>query len=157
AGDTTVDLMPNIGTPYAPFRTVTAADERADICRDGEYFGLAAHDAAPAPFPSATLGGFGRVSHSGTIHQCFMDATFGPPAGVPIPLTYSNCPLSARMTDLNAWRWVYAEIPRSLAVGHPRFWWRFNTAGREITPGDESGDDEGLYLDDISFLVCRRP
>ncbi|MCC6810174.1 MAG: putative metal-binding motif-containing protein [Deltaproteobacteria bacterium] len=130
---------------------------RCDQCYDGEYLNLASWQ---------------RIDR-GSVHQCYMDMHFanakgtysGGIGGTWTPDTsnlLANCPLSATSGDIQVWRRVYADVS-TLLTSRPawvpsqtsyRFMWRYNTFDAAFTPSD-GVDDDGVYIDDVSFFVCR--
>jgi hypothetical protein len=141
--------LPAAGAPYAPNASAAPGDERCDECADGEYFSLAS---------------WGLVNQGGT-NQCFFDVTFPTASAAATPASHAACPLSARSDMLNAWRYVYADLSLMWSAGYAwlgtpgqrRFAWRLNTYDNAPTTSDANGPDDGIYVDDVAFFVCRKP
>ncbi|MCC6810175.1 MAG: putative metal-binding motif-containing protein [Deltaproteobacteria bacterium] len=154
-----------IVTWYAPFLTQTGANERCDLCRDGEYFGIASW--AAVTYPDDGLIG-------GTRPQAFFDWTFGSAAGTrdgggnfikaAVEPSFKMCPLTARAPELEQWKWMYADVTPAYndivnnRGGRARFMWRLNTTDDEDYQFTEIGrHDDGFYIDDVEFFVCYKP
>ncbi len=147
-------LVPSSTSTYAPTYTADTSDyERCDSCKDGEYVSFASWTrVGPGPGPNG---------------QCFLDPTFQHAAQYPlghaqvgqphpwVPLTHAACPLSAQTNDGQRWRWVQATIPSASASGTKRLLFRLNTWDHTGLRG--SVEDDGMYIDDVQVLLCRRP